>query len=578
MSFVSWFKSRKETAVHHSTKAKRPFRYRPQVEILEDRLAPAIFTVTTPQDLDTTVQGHSLRSAILQADLNSGSNTINVPAGTYYLNLKGTSHDGTDGALQIRNNDLTINAINGAGTVIIDGSQLNDRIFDIEGGVSRVAFNGLVIQKGHADSNSNVSKNGGGIYDFGGALLTLNNTFVLNNVADSDGGGLYQTGGNLSISGGAISGNSTNAGFAIGYGGGIDYAKNGGTVARSQTRVSNNSGNAGGGLYMIGSTLNMTQDFITNNSATNYGGGMYARFSSAIILDCNFSNNNGGNSYGGLYLQTSATSDFYDNIVGNNQASNSGSGLYWLVTGGSSIASGIIVSGNSGPNGTPGGSGASLQVNGASTALSIADSTFAYNKARQGGAIYVTTASSGDHLYLDSDTIYGNFAQDSGGGLYASGTAGGTYLYNVTISGNNARTTGGVYNGATNLWAENTIIADNSDSAGNPDVHGTFQDLSHNLIGAFNGSSGFFYSTLVGSVGSSYQHAGLGPLQDNGSDYIRRPFTMNLLPGSPAIGAGVKINSTDERGFARPGQGESRIFHRRLRILASHLHRQLPAG
>ena len=78
------------------------------LEALEDRLAPAVFNVTTLADSATAGSG-SLRAAILASDATAGPNIINLTlVGTYKLSLFGNAHNGTNGALQITNNSVTI--------------------------------------------------------------------------------------------------------------------------------------------------------------------------------------------------------------------------------------------------------------------------------------------------------------------------------------------------------------------------------------------------------------------------------------------------------------------------------------
>jgi hypothetical protein len=69
-----------------------------------------------------------------------------------------------------------------------------------------------------------------------------------------------------------------------------------------------------------------------------------------------------------------------------------------------------------------------------------------------------------------------------------------------------------------------------------PNVSGTVASSDHDLIGDGSGSSGFGASGSGDQVGTSAApiNPGLGPLQNNGGP----TFTMALLPGSPALGAG----------------------------------------
>jgi hypothetical protein len=80
-------------------------------------------------------------------------------------------------------------------------------------------------------------------------------------------------------------------------------------------------------------------------------------------------------------------------------------------------------------------------------------------------------------------------------------------------------------------------------------VEGTLTSLGHNLIGDGSGGSGYAATDLVGTSANPIDPK-LGPLQDNGGP----TWTMALLPGSPAIGAGGPSDSEwDQRGPGYPG-------------------------
>jgi hypothetical protein len=112
------------------------------LESLELRVVPAVFNVNTMADV-LGGPNLSLRQAVLRSNQTPGPNVINLTVpGTYRLTRFGNAHDGTNGALQITNQNLTING-NGAGATVIDGGNV-DRVFDIEGALD-VAFNGLTI-------------------------------------------------------------------------------------------------------------------------------------------------------------------------------------------------------------------------------------------------------------------------------------------------------------------------------------------------------------------------------------------------------------------------------------------------
>src|SRR5256885_9335908 len=87
-----------------------PRRARLSAEILEDRLAPAVYDVTTVADVVNANDGVlSLREAVLAANASVGIvDAINLPAGTYTLTLTGAAEDGAaTGDLDVWD-DLTI--------------------------------------------------------------------------------------------------------------------------------------------------------------------------------------------------------------------------------------------------------------------------------------------------------------------------------------------------------------------------------------------------------------------------------------------------------------------------------------
>src|SRR5690349_10570764 len=110
--------------------------FRPRLEILEDRLAPAVYTVNSPMDLSIAagvnnatgaINGTNnivtLRSAV-QASNNSmaSGNSIDLPSGKYTLSIAPTGSDGNDtGDLNILSDFVTIGGASPASTIIDGG-------------------------------------------------------------------------------------------------------------------------------------------------------------------------------------------------------------------------------------------------------------------------------------------------------------------------------------------------------------------------------------------------------------------------------------------------------------------------
>ena len=130
--------------------------------------------------------------------------------------------------------------------------------------------------------------------------------------------------------------------------------------------------------------------------------------------------------------------------------------------------------------------------------------------------------------------------------------AGDLVIAACTIGSNAATADGGTASGG-GIWSvgnsriSNSIVAENTGGAA-PDAAGSFESNGFNLIGRSDGSSGF---TAIGDQTGTIEaplDPKLGPLQDNGGP----TWTRALLPGSPAIDAGISANlSTDQRGGVR---------------------------
>ena len=136
--------------------------------------------------------------------------------------------------------------------------------------------------------------------------------------------------------------------------------------------------------------------------------------------------------------------------------------------------------------------------------------------------------------YLTDCTLSSSYAR-YGGGLQNSGAA---YLTNCTISGNYAYSGGGIDNAGGTITLTNTIVAANSSS----DIQGQVSG-SNNLIGT-GGSGGLVNGQDGNLVGVA------DPLLAPLGNYGGPTQTVALLPGSPAIGAGIAVSgvTTDQRG------------------------------
>jgi CSLREA domain-containing protein len=218
----------------------------------------------------------------------------------------------------------------------------------------------------------------------------------------------------------------------------------------------------------------------------------------------------------------------------------------------------VLLSGNASVAGADGpGYGGALYSNGASSSLTVTDSTLFGNTAQSGGG----GLAAGGNLTLANDTISANHADSNfGGGLYIYGTAHAT-IDNITVTGNSALQGGGllVENNpfiGTAPEISNSIIAGNTATTSQPDCWGPVNS-SYNLIGigtSCNGPSAA-RNDQVGTAAAPIDPK-LDVLQSAGGPTPTQPLkpgSVALDAGSPAApGSARACEATDQRGATRP--------------------------
>src|SRR5690242_2873850 len=157
----------------------------------------------------------SLRGAVAFANTNPGT-TINLPAGTYQLNIAGTGEGFTGnnsiGDLDVRGNN-TIIAGAGAATTIIQQTTANDRVIEVNPDLL-ANFNFTISDVTITGGKETTAVGGGGLITGSiGNNVTVTNCVITGNSATGTGtlggGGISHEGGNLTITGTTFSSNST---------------------------------------------------------------------------------------------------------------------------------------------------------------------------------------------------------------------------------------------------------------------------------------------------------------------------------------------------------------------------------
>jgi uncharacterized repeat protein (TIGR01451 family)/CSLREA domain-containing protein len=241
--------------------------------------------------------------------------------------------------------DLDIRDINPPGALVIDGGpnsvtiqpgilSWTDRIFDIPqvgGQPSPVTLRNLTIQGGGPTLSNETPpigdpcfNSGGGVRNWSGGALTLENVTIQNNTMPANGGGVCQSGsGALTVLTSTIQNNVA----TIRNGGGIAYLGTGALLVQSSTVLSNSAGTDGGGIYDQSSALTVQNSQVLSNTVNNAfsggtGGGVWTAggTSPKQIVTSTVAFNRAGGDGGGIWNQTSSGLQLFNSTVLSNTA------------------------------------------------------------------------------------------------------------------------------------------------------------------------------------------------------------------------------------------------------------------
>ena len=227
----------------------------------------------------------TLRAAILETNALTGADIIDLPAGTYILNIVGRNEDASFiGDLDITD-DLTINGA-AESTTLIDGNGI-DRALHIIGSIAELSD--LTLVNGDLPSGFG---GGGGVLNEGTATFT-NCTITGSRSSDQTGG-----------------------------------LQNVGTATLTNCTISNNDGgDDAGGIVNFG-TVTLIDSTISGNVSSGFGDAAgILNMDTATLINCTISNNDGGEGFGGIENAPGAIATLTNCTIGSNVAQLSGGGL-----------------------------------------------------------------------------------------------------------------------------------------------------------------------------------------------------------------------------------------------------------
>jgi predicted outer membrane repeat protein len=332
------------------------------------------------------------------------------------------------------------------------------------------------------------------------------------------------------------------------------------TVSLSGVAIANgNMAGEGGGIYTDGS-LQISNCAFADNISTNNAGAICGDGNSSLVVSgTSFTGNSTTNNSGGAIYSASTLTVVNCTYTDNSALSGVGGGIYiadspvsTLTIDGSTFAGnranqgGAIFSGFSmiddcSFNANSANIGGGAYLFGTAT---IGNSTFSGNTtSTDGGGIY----NAGSALTISNSTFSGNSAAVNGGGASLSlFAASPTSVSNCTFTGNSAASGdgGGIYiqSGATVSLLSSIVVGNTTTNTGAANdvsvAAGNFNTVesAYNLIG-IGGSGGLVSNANDNQVGASVAGAGLGSLGSNGGP----TQTVALESGSPALQAGSDV-------------------------------------
>ncbi|NJN66078.1 MAG: hypothetical protein HC884_04865, partial [Chloroflexaceae bacterium] len=546
--------------------------------------ASRVFEMTSGTNIaidEVTIQEGNVSGDDGGGVLNHGTLTL---SSTMVMSSTTTGRGGgifNDGSLTLVNTIVGGNAADGngggiyheSGSLTLTGTTVGDNTAN---GLNSYG-GGIYIRAGSAVLTSTTIRgnettvDGGGIYHQSGTLALTSST-VSGNTANDDGGGLDNESGDVTITDTIISDNRSLGNYLTGAGGGINNEQ---TMILINTTVMSNAvqnGDGGGISNRYAGALTLQSSVVMSNTASEDGGGVYNEDGTLALTTTTVSGNTAGSDGGGVYQET-GTVTLTGSTISGNTASQDGGGVD--NEGGTLTLTSSTVSGN-----TAGNDGGGIQNE---RTLELINSIVGENAAAHGGGVNSAGTSAADQASLkvvsttiqsntvtldgggirgeysmmdvENSTISGNQAAQNGGGIFARYLT--TEVSNSTITNNEADSNGGGFYvsvlGVDAVTVTQSIIANNRAGIDGPDCRRDFASGGSNVIGNYDGCTGFTDGVNGDQVGSSASPLDplLGPLQDNGGP----TWTHALLPGSPAVDTipvGACGVATDQRGVARP--------------------------
>lgn len=286
----------------------------------------------------------------------------------------------------------------------------------------------LTIQGSPSMSDTNVGQ-GGGIFMGTGTTVDLSD-FTCDSIKAANGPCIFASGScTLTVAEGRVVNNygweDLGAGAAVYLTGGPSATLSGMTFRSNTLNLDQTSGHKGAAMYVLGSTVTMTDSVCSDHTVQGDGGCFYVESASTLTLNNVSFYNNFARFRGGAIYAFSSTVTINGGTATNNKC---------LKVGSSGAGAGGVLYATT------------------MYALTLSDVTWSYNEAVTGGAINLLSVKEGDFSVVTGvdtrDDYYG------------------ARIFNSVFEGNVAKTGGAISTKQTFLWAKLTRFTDNVATTG----------------------------------------------------------------------------------------------------------------
>lgn len=361
----------------------------------------------------------SLRAAVMEANAWPGTDTIEVPSGTYILTIEGREEDAAAMGDIDNAGTLTING-SGEASTFIDGGAIDRALHNLEGAI--IELSDVTVRNGHATLGNDLFESaGGGIR--GEGTVTLQRVTLSDNKSDAPGGAVAAVG-NVQLTDVTVSQN-----WAASVGGGIVQLE--GRLTLVDVGIdSNRSDLIGGGLWQNDTGwASMNRVVVTNNKALGAGGldiGGIATLTDCVVRD-NAATGNGPavSGLGGGIITRGRPLRLINTTIEDNKAVRDGGGIFnaWVPIEEVTVMGTLVMEGGSISRNQAGQSGGGMVNYGATSTLR--DVSIVGNRAESGsgGGILNSSPRIEDVVYAGQLTMTGGSVSENFAGSGDAGIA-----------------------------------------------------------------------------------------------------------------------------------------------------------